>query len=642
VISAPLSDGALDDDAAHPGLPAKRAVPGALALAALGVVFGDIGTSPLYTLKTCFDTAAAQPTEENVLGICSLLFYALLWVVCFKYVTVLMRVNHDGEGGILALLALAEPPKIFGARPRASRLVWIVALGAAMLVGDGIITPAISVVSAVEGLDVATKAAHPFIVPICVVLLVALFALQQFGTQKVGAIFGPVMVVWFLAIGAAGLLAIFKHPDVLQVIDPRHAIGFLRRDGLHGFVMFGAVVLAVTGAEALYADMSHFGRMPITIGWYALVLPTLVLNYLGQGALLLGDPKALENPFYGLVNGWMLLPMVALATLATIIASQSVISGVFTLAEQAISLNLSPRFRVLHTSLEQRGQVFVPFVNVLLGLGCIVLVLAFRSSDRLAAAYGLTVAGTMLATDFALYAVTTRVFKWNRAAALALFVALAGVDALFFLGGIPKFFDGAWVPVGLSAILVTVAITWLEGRRSMAQSLVEQQEPVADFLSRHRSTTGTTRSTVVFLTGDPDGVPFVNTHHWLHTIIDRQYIVLMTLIPGNRPYVDPKKRVRIEHLSPRFARISARFGYMERPRIVPVIDACEEHDFDIDSDTTLYVYADPVIVGRDDGKGFPKWRRRLFEILQRLSLSLADEMQIKANRRVELGLEVDV
>ncbi len=629
------------DSGAKPA-PERKPARAALTLAALGVVFGDIGTSPLYTLKTCFDTAKVQPTVENVLGICSLLLYALIWVVCLKYVTILLRVNHDGEGGILALLALAEPPKIFGVELKASRLVLVAAVGAAMLVGDGFITPAISVLSAVEGLDVATKSAHPFIVPISVGLLIGLFALQQSGTQRVGALFGPVMLVWFVAIGVAGALAIAGHPEVVWVIDPRHAVGFLAHDGIRGFLMFGAVVLAVTGAEALYADLSHFGRVPITFGWYAIVLPALVLNYVGQGALVLGNPAALANPFYGLVNGWLLLPMVALATAATIIASQAVISGVFTLSEQAIALNLCPRFRVFHTSMHLRGQVFVPFVNTTLGIGCVALVLAFRGSDRLAAAYGLSVAGTMLATDVALFVVATRVLKWRRGLALLALVAFGSVDALFFVSGLPKFFEGAWVPIGVSALLVTIAITWLEGRRSLAQSLVEQQEPVEHFLSRHRSVSGVARSTIVFLTGDPSGIPFVSTHHWLHTVIDRQYIILLTLVPANRPYVNPSRRVMIERVSPRFARIAARFGYMERPRIVPVIEACDKLDFDIDSDTTLYVYADPVIVGKADGHGFPKWRRRLFEILQRLSLSLADEMQIKANRRVQLGLEVDL
>ncbi len=332
-------------------------LPAGLALAALGVVFGDIGTSPLYTLKTCFDSANAAPTVENALGIVSLLVWALFFVVCVKYVTVLMRIDHEGEGGILALLALAEPPKILGAKSKASWLVWVVVIGGAMLIGDGMITPAISVISAVEGIGVATSAAQPFIVPISAGVLIALFSIQWRGTQSVGGIFGPVMILWFLAIGLSGLVAIVVHPAIVAALDPRHALGFAFHHGIFGFLVFGAVVLCVTGAEALYADMSHFGRKPIALAWYAIVLPALLLNYLGQGAMVIGNPKALESPFYALTTGWTLWPMVVLATAATVIASQSLISGAFTLSEQAIALNLSPRLAVLHTSRDQRGQV---------------------------------------------------------------------------------------------------------------------------------------------------------------------------------------------------------------------------------------------------------------------------------------------
>jgi KUP system potassium uptake protein len=615
-------------------------LPAGLAVAALGVVFGDIGTSPLYTLKTCFDSANAAPTAENALGIVSLLVWALAFVVCLKYVTVLMRVDHDGEGGILALLALAEPPKIHGAKIKASWLVWVVVIGGAMLIGDGMITPAISVISAVEGIGVATSAAQPFIVPISAGVLIALFAIQWLGTQSVGQVFGPVMIVWFIAIGASGLVAIVAHPAIWAALDPRHAAGFVVHHGVVGLLVFGAVVLCVTGAEALYADMSHFGRTPIALAWYGLVLPALLLNYLGQGAVVIGDPKALASPFYALTTGPMLWPMVALATAATVIASQSLISGAFTLTEQAIALNLSPRLAVLHTSRDQRGQVYVPVINMVLGFACLALVLAFRSSDRLAAAYGLAVACTMAATDIAFFVVATRVFKWPKRWVTPLVVLFLTVDGTFVLAGLPKFFDGAWIPLAISALVTAIAITWLEGRRGVAKVLTEQQVPVAKFLADHPALKQPPEGTMVLLTGDPNGVPFVTHHRWIVPRLDRERVALLTVVSAGRPYVDEHERVTIDRPCDRFARISASFGYMEQPRLKPIIEACKVRDFDIDSDTTTFIYADPVILRKVNG--LPRWQRRLFGFLHRLSKPLAEELRIKPERRVELGLEVDV
>ena len=615
-------------------------LPAGLAVAALGVVFGDIGTSPLYTLKTCFDSANAAPTVENALGIVSLLVWALVFVVCLKYVTVLLQIDHEGEGGILALLALAEPPKIHGAKSKASWLVWVVVIGGAMLIGDGMITPAISVISAVEGIGVATSAAQPFIVPISAGVLIALFAIQWRGTDSVGRIFGPVMILWFIAIGASGLVAIIAHPTIWAALDPRHAASFVVHHGIFGFLVFGAVVLCVTGAEALYADMSHFGRAPIALAWYALVLPTLLLNYLGQGAVVIGDPKAIASPFYALTTGPMLWPMVALATAATVIASQSLISGAFTLSEQAIALNLSPRLAVMHTARDQRGQVYVPVINMALGAACLALVLAFRSSDRLAAAYGLAVACTMAATDIAFYVVATRVFKWRKRWVTPLVALFLAVDGTFVLAGLPKFFDGAWIPLAISALVVAIAITWLEGRRSVAKVLTEHQVPVAKFLADHPALIGPAEGTMVLLTGDPNGVPFVAQHRWIVPRLDRERIALLTIVSAGRPYVDEHERVTIEHSSDSFARISAAFGYMEQPRIEPIIEACKRRDFDIDSDATTFIYADPVILRKVNG--LPRWQRRLFGFLHRLSKPLAEELRIKPDRRVVLGLEVDV
>jgi KUP system potassium uptake protein len=613
-----------------------------LAVAALGVVFGDIGTSPLYTIHTCFTTAHVEASIENVLGILSLLLWLLAFVVCFKYVGNLMRVDHDGEGGILALLALASPPKSFGTPLRMGWLTIVVVSGAAMLFGDGIITPAISVISAVEGLGVATQAAQPFIVPISVGILIGLFLIQSRGTEKVGRMFGPIMIVWFLAIGVTGLIAIVRAPQVLFALDPRHAIHFITHHGVFGFLVFGAVVLAMTGVEALYADMSHFGRAPIAFAWFALVFPTLVLSYLGQGAVVLSDKRAFEEPFFALAPGPWLVPMVVLATLATVIASQALISGAFTLTEQAINLNLWPRMTVLHTSSSQRGQVYVPLVNVVLGIACVALVVTFRSSDNLAAAYGLAVSATMLATSIAFYAVVTNVLHWKRIVAVPLVTSFVLVDGTFFLAGLPKIPQGAWIPLVVSAFFVLTALTWLEGRRCLTKALLQLQMPLEQYIRESRPSASDAAGTMVFLTGDQHGVPFVGgKHHWIRARADEERTVLLTLVRAARPYVEEHERAKIERISDRLFLVTANFGYMEPPRIQAVISACGAEGLHLDSDTTSFFYADPKLV-RATGKALPAWQRGYFAFLARNSRPLPDDLGIAAERRVELGVEVAI
>lgn len=614
---------------------------GPLAVAALGVVFGDIGTSPLYTLQTCFQSANAAPNLENALGIASMLIWVLLIVVCLKYVTVLMRIDHDGEGGILALLALAEPPRIFGAPSRVGWLVWVVVIGGAMIIGDGMITPAISVISAVEGLNVATPHAQPLVVPLSAGILIALFAIQYRGTATVGSFFGPVMVLWFVAIGISGAIAIAAHPVILSALNPLYGLWFMTHHGIYGFLIFGAIILGMTGAEALYADMSHFGRMPITVAWYVFVLPALVLNYVGQAATIATNPKALDNPFYALSPGWMLWPMVALATAATIIASQALISGAFTLSEQAIALNLSPRLRVLHTSRHHKGQVYLPLINLALAIVCVTLVITFQSSARLAAMFGLAVSMTMLATDIVFYIVATRVLKWPRYAVIPLVALFGALDATFVAAGLPKFLDGAWVPLAIAAVFTTVGVTWLTGRRALAHALAAEQEPLRQFLAEYPPLEKPPRGTVVILTGDPTGVPFVNNHRWLAELVTDEIIVLMTVSPVPRPYVEEEDRVQFDFASNRFVRIKASFGYMERPRITPILNACQAATLDLDNDNTSFIYAGPAIVAKPSG-GLPYLQRRLFEVLMRLSRTLAEDLEVKASRRVELGVEVAV
>ena len=613
-----------------------------LALAALGVVFGDIGTSPLYTLKTAFSTANVGPTAPNVLGILSLLIWALVIVVCFKYVWVLMRVDHDGEGGILALLALATHPRVSNVPAAANWLTWVVVVGAAMLFGDGIITPAISVISAVEGVGVATKSAAPFIVPISVVILAGLFTIQVRGTERVGKIFGPVMAIWFVLIGISGATAIASDPGVVWALDPRHGLAFVAQHGAFGFLVFGAIVLAVTGVEALYADLSHFGRKPIALAWFSLVFPALALNYLGQGARILTVPSAFDSPFFALTPGPLLVPMVVIATIATVIASQALISGAFTLTEQAINLSLWPRLTVRHTSRRNRGQVYVPAVNWLLGIACIALVLAFRSSDRLAAAYGLAVSTTMLATSIAFYYVVAHKLHWKRRVALPLLVLFVVVDGTFVVSSLPKFFAGAWVPFAISAVFVATAMIWLEGRRCVAKSLAGLSMPLDTYRTEARPSAGEPVGTMVFLTGDPSGVPFIGSkHRWIRARADEERVVLLTLQRVSRPYVAGSQRVTIENLTPRCAIVRAAFGYMERPNIAPVLAACGIAGLHIDSDETSFFYADPKIVAKKPD-GFPGFVRKYFEFLNRNARPLPDDLEIRAERRVELGVEVAI
>jgi KUP system potassium uptake protein len=617
----------------------RTRTPLTLVVAAIGIVFGDIGTSPLYTLKTCFDLAGLKhPMLGDVLGICSLLFWALVLVVSIKYVTFIMRVNHDGEGGILALLALASPAPEFGKMIRSAGLTLVVVIGASMLLGDGMITPAISVISAVEGIGVVSSAFQPFIVPLSLLVIVGLFTVQRRGTARVGSLFGPVMVVWFAAIAVLGAVAVAGRPEIAKALDPRYAAGFLVHGGLGGFVILGGVVLAVTGVEALYADMSHFGRGPIVMGWYALVFPALTLNYFGQGALLLSRPGALANPFYALAPHWALIPLVVLATAATVIASQALISGTFTLVEQAIALHLAPRVNVLHTSHLYKGQVFVPSINRFVAIGCALLVVAFRSSDRLASAYGLAVACTMLCTSIVYYVVITRVLNWNRVLSTLLVIGFVIVDGSLVLASLPKFLDGGWIPISISVVIVVISMTWLEGRRSLQKALAEQQIPLETVLEKLPSGMGE-EGTMVFLTPDPRGVPFLARHRWVRDRAREERIVVMNITRATTPYLTDEERVTVERFSLRLVRVIARFGYMEAPRIDPILKSCAAFGLDLDRDDTSFFYADPKIEPLARG-GMPSWRRELFATLQRNARPLPDDLHIKAERRIELGVTV--
>jgi KUP system potassium uptake protein len=496
------------------------------------------------------------------------------------------------------------------------------------------------VISAIEGIGVVSSALHPWIVPVSVAVIIVLFALQARGTEAVGRLFGPAMVAWFVAIGVAGAISIVARPQILAALDPRNAIAFALRHGPPGFLVLGGIVLAVTGVEALYADLSHFGRMPIVRAWYSLVFPSLILAYLGEGAMLIVNPQNLESPFYAIAPGWTLIPMVVLATLATVIASQALISGAFTLIQQAIALGLAPRMEVRHTSRRVIGQVYLPGVALALAIGCILLVITFRSSDRLASAYGLAVSATMLATSIAYYAVITRVKHWRPIAAVPLVALFVLVDGSFVAAGLPKFVDGGWLPIAVSIVLSTIAMTWLEGRRRIVAALETQQTPfdVAEKLSLG---SGALTGTMVFLTHDPDSVPFLKDHPWIRARAREERLVVLHIAPERKPYVPANERVEIERLTPSLVRVIARFGYMEQLRMESVLRSCESQGLQLDDDNTPFFFAEAKIEARRSG-GMPSWQRWLFSVLQRNARTLPDELEILAERRMEIGVTVAV
>jgi KUP system potassium uptake protein len=615
--------------------------PAALALAALGIVFGDIGTSPLYAFRQCFTSVLhIAPTHDNVLGIVSLILWSLILIVFVRYIGMVMKVSHDGEGGILALLAFVLPPVRRGVPPKATWLTFLIILGAGMLFGDGIITPAVSVLSSVEGLEVATAAAKPFVLPVAVAVLAVLFYVQKRGTQRIGNVFGPVMLVWFLTIAALGVGAIVLHPSVLNAIDPWYIVTFFFHHGVAAIAVFGAIVLCVSGVEALYADMSHFGRGPIAVSWTFVVFPALALNYIGQGALVLRDPNAIVNPFYNLVPPGLLLVVVGIATLATIIASQALISGVFTLTKQAISLGFIPRMRVVYTSMVHRGQIYVPAVNGLLAVACIALVLSFRSSERLANAYGLAVAVTMVVTSIAYYVVVKDKLGWSPWKAALTTAPFLLIECIFVIGSLPKIPEGGWFPLAVSLVVFVIASTWRAGRRRIALSHVEQSEPVEQFLAEIGDRLGRPyHGTAVFLTADPQGVPFVLRHHWARTHSIDERIVLLTIAPTNDPYLREEQRVVVERLSPSLVRVTAYFGFMEKLHIKYIVKACATSGLHLDDPDTTYYLADPQIVPKDRGL-WRAWRRALFVFLRQNSRPVGATLGIPADSQAKLGLEV--
>jgi len=611
-----------------------------LILAALGVVYGDIGTSPLYALRECFSGVNAIPViPDNVIGVLSMILWSLIVTVTIKYLLFVMRADNQGEGGILALVALIRSKA--GEAAHAS-LIAVGLFGAALLYGDGVITPAISVLSAVEGLAVATRVFEPFIVAITVVILVALFVVQSRGTAGIGSVFGPVMVVWFLTLASLGLLHISDNPVVLTAINPEHALEFLYVHRVTAFITLGAVFLSVTGAEALYADMGHFGRKPIRIAWFTLVVPSLMLNYLGQGALLISHPEAREFPFYRLAPDWGLYPLVLLSTFATVIASQAVISGAFSLTQQAMQLGYSPRFDIHHTSAQEKGQVYIPEVNWLLMLVTVGLVLWFRTSTNLAGAYGMAVTTTMVITTMLAYVVARERWGWSTWWAGLVTGAFLLTDLAFFGANVIKIEHGGWFPLLLAAAVYGVMTTWHTGRRVVTRRLAETEVPLSAFFDTvelkppHRIS-----GTGIFMTARPEGAPPILVHHLTHNKVLHEQVVLLTVSIGDVPTVDSDRSIEIEPLENGFTRVVARFGYMEQPDVPAALERARERGLRIDpADTTYYLAHLTLFVNSRLGMG--AWRDKLFIFLSKNARRATNFFLIPPDRVVEIGIQLEI
>ena len=606
-----------------------------LGLAALGIVFGDIGTSPLYTLKTVLDTVG-RADAPTVLGILSLLVWTLVVVTTLKYVTVAMSIDNHGEGGILALMALV------GGKARKRPVIVAIGLfGAALIYGDGAVTPAISVLSALEGLNMVAPSFQPWVLPAAVAILVALFVIQPFGTATIGKAFGPVMALWFLALAAMGIGGILHHPAVLAALDPRYGLAFLVSGGLKAFLILGGVFLCVTGAEALYADMGHFGSRPIRLSWVAVVFPCLVINYAGQAAMVLEQGQVDGNIFYRLCPGPLLVPLVILATLATIIASQAIITGAFSMTRQAIRLGWMPRLMVTQTSAEGYGQIYVGAVNWLLMLVTLGLALAFRKSDSLASAYGIAVSLTMLMTTVLLFIAMREIWRWSVPAAGAVAGCFLVVDLAFFTSNLVKLLDGGYVPLLLAALVYGVMWVWHRGTRAVSARLNENTVAVGDFTAQAVARrTPRVPGTAVFLTRTATDVPPSLVWHVEHNKALHERIVVLTVETGHVPYVAEAEHLAIDEVAPNFWRARARYGFMEHPDIPVLLREAAQHGCDLGLDDATYYVGHATIMHRDDGKGLPRWQEAVYAALERNASHVGDVLRLPADRTVELGRQV--
>lgn len=615
-----------------------------LSLGALGVVFGDIGTSPLYAIRECFVGSHAVPLNvENVLGVLSLIFWSLILVVGAKYITVVMRADNRGEGGVLALMALANREnKNSTPDLRQQFLVLVGLFGAALLYGDGVITPAITVLSSVEGLKVGTPLFEPYVLPIACVILVGLFVVQRYGTAKIGAVFGPILLVWFLTLGVMGLHSILLTPSVIEAVNPLHAVDFFRHNGWHGFAVLGSVFLVTTGGEALYADMGHFGRVPIRYGWWAVVFPSLFLNYLGQGALLLRTPAAIENPFFYMAPQWGLYPLVIMATIAASIASQAVISGAFSLTRQAVQLGYLPRMVIKHTSSEEIGQIYVPRINWLLFLGTIWLVFEFRTSSNLAAAYGIAVSTTMVITTLLIYVVSRDIWKWNVFRALAIMVFFLAIDTAFFSANIVKIAQGGWFPLAMGALIFTLMTTWRKGRQILWERLRSRAVPLESFLKEiDKSKPTIVEGAAVFMSGTLEGTPPALLHNVKHNKVIHEKNIIMLVATEDVPHVPIAQRITIETVKENFYRIVAHYGFTDTPNVPGVLQLARAQGLDIRlSEATFFLGRETLLATGKPGMAI--WREQLFAAMTANAQRATTFFQIPPEQVIEIGIEVEM
>jgi KUP system potassium uptake protein len=613
-----------------------------LVVGAVGVVYGDIGTSPLYTLRTAFTGSyGLSLTPGNVLGVLSVIVWALVIIVTLKYITLIMRADNRGEGGILALTALVSR----GTEDRARMRWWLVGLGifgAAMFYGDGMITPAITVLGAVEGLGVIAPALHPFIVPIAVVILVALFAVQRTGTARLGAVFGPVMLLWFVALAVLGALEIGRGPAVLAALNPTHAVRFVAGNPVVAFVAFGAVVLAVTGTEALYADMGHFGKVPIRRAWLFFVMPALLLNYFGQGALILNDPAAIQNPFYLLAPGWARVPLLILATAAAIIASQAVISGAFSLTRAAIQMGYCPRLTIAHTSERAIGQIYVPFINWMLLIAIVALVVGFRNSDNLAGAYGIAVTMAMLIDSILIFVVMRRLWDWPVWVSILITTPLLLIDLTFLASNALKIPEGGWFPLLIGGAVFTLLTTWKRGRSLLMKRLAEDAMPLDLFIQSIQASPPTrVPGTAIFLTSTPNRVPHALLHNLKHNKVLHERVVFLTIVMQDIPYVPDEERGEVEALGCNFYRLLADYGFKDDPDVPELLEDSGRKGFAFDMmDTSFFVSRETLIATVTPGMAL--WREKLFVSMSKNATKASEFFQVPTNRVVELGTQVEL
>ncbi len=616
----------------------------ALTLAALGIVYGDIGTSVLYAAKEVFNPSHGIPLDHGtIIGGISAIFWSLMIVVSLKYVTLIMRADNKGEGGIMALLALASSAVQRYPRWR-SGLMLLGAFGAALFYGDAVLTPAISVLSAVEGLEVGMTALKPFVVPISVGVLVALFAFQRHGTAVVGRLFGPVMVMWFACLAAVGVYSIIGNPLILAALNPLHAITFVTAHGWASFLVLGAVVLGVTGAEALYADMGHFGKRPIRIAWFGLVFPALALNYLGQGALLMSNPEAVGNPFFMMFPGWALYPMVGLATAATVIASQATISGAYSLTKQAIQLGFLPRMNIIQTSDKEIGQIYMPGVNWILLAAVLAAVIGFGSSSALASAYGLSVTGTMLIDTFLTFFVIRFAWKYNLALCLLATVFFIIVDVAFFSASILKFSEGGWFPLLMATIVYTVMITWRRGRQILMRRMQSSAIPLDTFrnsLLDHPPTR--VPGTAIFMAPESGAVPHALLHNLSHNKVLHERVIFVTVIISDIPYVQAGDRVKVEPMGNEWYTIRMNFGFKDRPDVSEGLRLCAAHGLEFNLlETSFFLNRETLVPVTGNEDGMALWRERMFATMARNASSITDYFNIPTNRVIELGTRIEI